>query len=327
MKYEQPIPPILLIIFNRPDTTSLVLNSIKNAQPKQLFIAADGPRKDIETDIEGCEMARNIVKKIDWNCEVKYLFQDTNLGCRKGVVTAIDWFFDNVESGIILEDDCLPNPTFFRFCSELIEYYKYEKKVMMIGGNNYQFGKKRGSYSYYFSVFGHIWGWASWRRAWRYYVKDLETWPDVKNSNWIKEYMITDQGAKQYTRFLNNIYNGELDSWAYIWSYSRWRQNGLSIVPNCNLVENIGFDTRATHTTKKKRITTLKKEEISFPLKHPKKIERNKLADKFTVNHLYLGNPLIDDIGLLRYLYFKIRNKLPSRIKLILDPYLKTSKK
>lgn len=320
------VPPVLFIIFNRPDTTGRVFECIQEVKPKQLFIAGDGPRENFASDLLNVQLTRQIVNRVNWDCELHTLFQATNLGCKKGPVAAIDWFFHNVDSGIILEDDCLPHASFFPFCEELLEKYKDNEEVMMIGGNNYQVGRKRGNCSYYFSVFGHIWGWATWKRAWKHNDPDLETWPEVRNSDWISEFMLSKEGAKQYTKWLDAVLSGDLAAWDYVWSYSRWRQNGLSIVPNNNLVTNIGIDEKATHTRKKRTITSLKAEEMRFPLVHPASIRRNKIADRFTVDHLYLGYPLPEEIGFLKYYYARFRKNIPERLRRLMDPYLKLRK-
>ena len=168
------IAPVLFLIFNRPETTIQVFSAIKKAQPNRLYIAADGPRPEYPDEVNHCKIARTIATNVDWDCEVKTLFRDQNLGCRLAVSQAIDWFFEQEPEGIILEDDCLPNQSFFWFCKELLEKYRNETRIMHIGGTNFQFGKNRTNYSYYFSRYAHIWGWASWRREWKYYDEKLK---------------------------------------------------------------------------------------------------------------------------------------------------------
>ena len=153
--------PVLFLVFNRPDTTAQVFEAIRQAKPPRLYVASDGAREDKEGELEKVKQVREIVSQVDWNCEVKTLFRDKNLGCKIAVSSAIDWFFEQEEMGIILEDDCLPHPTFFRFCQELLERYRDDERIGMISGNNFQFGRKCTDYSYYFSMYSHIWGWAS----------------------------------------------------------------------------------------------------------------------------------------------------------------------
>lgn len=244
-----PKTAVLFIIFNRPDTTQRVLDAIREAAPRQLFVAADGPREDRPDDHEKCRATREIIRQVDWDCELKTLFQGKNLGCGPGPVAAINWFFQNVEEGIILEDDCLPHPDFFRFCEELLDYYRDNERIMEITGNNFQCGQKRGDASYYFSTYTHNWGWATWRRAWRHYHHGLIPADDAKHV-WDRQWMITVR-----------------------------RRRGLTVVPNVNLVSNIGFGTDATHTTHTAGFADLPAEGLGFPLIHPEAFAANRAAD------------------------------------------------
>src|SRR5260221_13687320 len=178
--------PVLFILFNRPDTTAQVFDQIKTAQPKRLYIAADGPRLDFPDDELLCKQAREVIKGIDWDCEVKILFNNENIGCKLGVSAALNWFFSQEEEGIILEDDCLPANGFFKFCDTLLEKYRDDTRIRHITGCNLQFGKKWGNASYYFSNRTHVWGWASWRRVWNIYVLSLEKNDNSKLANKMK---------------------------------------------------------------------------------------------------------------------------------------------
>ena len=169
--------PILFLIFNRPDTTFKVFEEIRKIKPAKLYIAADGPRPNVIGEEEKCTASRNIIKQVDWDCDVKTLFREKNLGCKIAVSSAISWFFENVEEGIILEDDTFPTQSFFWFCQELLDFYRNDSRIMHISGNNFQLGKIRGEGSYYFSKYNHIWGWATWKRAWRFYDVSLNTFP------------------------------------------------------------------------------------------------------------------------------------------------------
>lgn len=240
--------PILFIIFNRPETTTRVFESIREVKPEQLFVAADGPRTHRLGEVELCEATRDIIKKIDWPCKVHTKFQDENLGCKLGPITAIDWFFKSVESGIILEDDCLPNQSFFNFCSKLLEYYEDEHRIMHISGNNFQFGALRGNASYYFSKYSHSWGWATWRRAWNMFHPALDHFSDFENKKLIEKINISKKARKFWMRNFRIAMNGN-DSWDSLWMYAVWRNDALAIIPQKNLVSNIGFGKDATHTT------------------------------------------------------------------------------
>ena len=226
--------PILFLVFNRPNTTQMVFERIREVKPKYLFIGADGPRAEMKGEKELCEEVRRIVLDIDWECEVETLFRDTNLGCGQAVSQAISWFFEQVDQGIILEDDCLPEPTFFPFCEKLLAKYKTEERVMHIAGSNFQLGRKRGTASYYYSRYTHVWGWATWERAWNKYDFDIV--------NYNNNYMAMSERSK-FLRvdLLDKVRNGEIDTWDVQWSFCVNKENGVSIIPQIGLVKNIGF--------------------------------------------------------------------------------------
>ncbi len=278
--------PVLFLIFNRPDVTQRVFNAIRLAKPRQLFVSADGARTDNKTDAEKCAETRAVIKQVDWDCEVKTFFRDQNLGCRRAVSSGIDWFFQNVEEGIILEDDCLPHSDFFNFCETLLEKYRNEPKVMHITGGNFQSGKQRGSASYYFSGISHIWGWASWRRAWQKYDVDMKDYPEFLKRN--KEHSVfSNRKAEKYWLFLfNRVYN-KADTWDYQWTYAVMKNGGLCIIPNVNLISNIGFGDNATHASKKNdpmaNIPVHPLKEIT----HPEALEITEAADHYSMTEAF----------------------------------------
>lgn len=274
--------PILFLIFNRPDTSQQVFNEIRKAQPTQLFVAADGLRKDRPDDIENCKKTREIIQQIDWDCEVSTLFREKNLGCKIAVSSAIDWFFSNVEEGIILEDDCVPDQSFFPFCQELLERYRHDSRVMMISGDNFQFGERRTEYSYYFSRYAHIWGWATWKRAWDHYDASMKLWPVIRNGNWLDAILDDTKAIKYWTRCFDDTYSGKMNTWDYQWVFTCWIQRGLSIIPEQNLIMNIGCDQSGTHKAGKMIFSNLPVTRTKFPLNHPLFMIRNSKADKFT---------------------------------------------
>jgi hypothetical protein len=240
--------PILFLIFNRPDTTQQVFNKIKEIRPSFLFVAADGPREGKNED-KKCEAARAIIKQVDWDCDLRTSFSEKNLGCKKAVSSGINWFFKNVEKGIILEDDCLPDLSFFTFCSQMLEKYRTDDRIMHIGGTNFQDGVQRGMGSYYFSRLVHVWGWATWRRAWEKYDLFIKSFPRFIEQNYIQE-IFPDKKQQQYwIRNFKSVYDGGEDTWDFQWVYSVFINNGLSVIPNRNLVTNLGFGVEATHTT------------------------------------------------------------------------------
>lgn len=236
--------PILFIIFNRPDVTEKVFNAIKKQKPKKLYIAADGPRSHKPGEDLICEETRRVVSIIDWECEVKTLFRDCNLGCGKAVSGAIDWFFENEEMGIILEDDCLPNEDFYQYCELLLEIFKYSNEVFTITGDNF-FSDKMNSNQVMFSKYTHIWGWATWRRVWKHYTFNLQINEEDKN---ILKTRLTRGEYNHWMSLFDKIQRNEVDTWDYQLQYMCFRHGGLTAVPPKNLVQNIGFDERATHT-------------------------------------------------------------------------------
>lgn len=281
-------PPILFLIFNRPDLTKRVFERIREARPGQLFIAADGPRADRPGEADFCVQTRSVVETIDWDCEVHRLFCDHNLGCKMAVSSAITWFFAHVEEGIILEDDCLPHPSFFRFCRELLERYRDNERVVAISGNNFQPANKNSRYSYYFSIYNHIWGWASWRRAWQHYDGDLKRWPQLREEQWLSKLFRRPEAVRYWSAIFDQVYEKRIDSWGYPWTYSCWIQNGLTVLPSVNLVTNLGFDERATHTKHKDaQSANLPVQAMPFPLIYPPKVVRNFQADENTSRYIF----------------------------------------
>ena len=227
------------------------------------------------------------MNQVDWDCEVKTLFRDKNLGCKIAISSAIDWFFEHEEMGIILEDDCLPHPTFFRFCEELLEKYRDDERIAIISGNNFQFGRKRTNYSYYFSRYPHIWGWASWRRAWKNYDVDMKIWSEIRNGNWLQDLFKDKKSVQYWANIFEKTYQGKINSWDYMWTFSCWIQNALTVIPNVNLISNIGFGLDASHTKATTKLSNISTSPIEFPLKHPNFIIRDTLADDFTQRNIF----------------------------------------
>ena len=276
--------PVLFLSFNRPDLTAQVFEAIRTASPSRLYVAGDGPRESHHTELSQIEQARLVATAVDWDCELHTLFRERNLGCRLGVSTAIDWFFEQEEEGIVLEDDCVPSQSFFRYCEELLDRYRDDKRIMCISGDNFQQGRAVTPYSYYFSKYNHCWGWASWRRAWAQYDRNMLYWPEFRDSRCLDAWS---DGSKAYTRYWMDIFNtaaaGKVDTWDYQWTFSCWAQNGLTCLPRRNLVKNIGFDGRATHTKNSGGwLELLEAEELEFPLAHPNHVVRNVAADAFS---------------------------------------------
>lgn len=271
--------PILFIVFNRLDTTKRVFNEIRKIKPKKLYIAADGPRLKKEGEKEQCDEVRKyILDSVDWACEIKTLFRDENLGCGKAVSSAITWYFENVPQGIILEDDCLPNPSFFNYCEELLDRYKNNKKVMSISGDQFAPPMENGP-SYYFAKIMHCWGWASWADRWENYDLGLKNFEEKNIRNFSSDKNV----QKYWSWILKILRDKEIDTWDYQWTFTIVGNNGLCINPSKNLISNIGFGESSTHTSNEKdSIANLPTYKIDKMI-HPEKIEINQKA----VNYIY----------------------------------------
>jgi len=278
--------PVVFLVFNRPDTTKRVFEVIAKIQPRKLLIVADGPRANHPTDAENCAKVRAIVEQIDWSCEVYRNYADINMGCRDRPVSGINWAFQYVDKAIILEDDCLPNISFFHFCSELLNVYQYDQRVMCISGSNFQINRNTTEFSYYFSHYAHNSGWATWKRAWNYYDKKLIDWDYISKHKLLND-VLRERNAVNYW---TNIFKSVLISnsvWDAQWMLTCWMQNGLSIIPKYNLISNIGFGHGATHTFWKNIFAELPTKEMDFPLTHPLFVVPNRKADKFIENVMF----------------------------------------
>jgi len=272
--------PVALLMFNRPRPTARVFEEIRKARPAKLLVVADGPRADRAGEAEKCAETRKIIEGVDWPCEVLTNFAESNMGCRRRVSSGITWVFSQVEEAIILEDDCLPHPTFFRYCAELLEKYRHDERVFHISGDNFRSTGAENRHSYFFSRYNFIWGWASWRRAWKHYDVDMKVWPEVRDGRWLEtlfgDRAVADNWAKQF----QTIYDGLIDTWDYQWAMAMWANSGLSIRPNVNLISNIGFDADATHTTTSNKNANIPVKAMQFPLSHPEFMMRDGFEDQ-----------------------------------------------
>jgi hypothetical protein len=267
--------PILLLVFNRPDTTLQVLEAIRVAKPPRLYVAADGPRQDREGETERCADVRRIATNVDWPCEVNTLFQERNLGCKLGPVSGISWFFRHEEEGVILEDDILPLPSFFAYCDELLERYRDDERVGLISGNNLISKRFTPQDSYFFSRYMHVWGWASWRRAWEHYDVDVRAWPAWRDRGGLRS--ISD-GNRLFESCWRDVFDrafrGEADWWSYQWLLACWVHGMLAALPARSQTQNLGFGPDSTHT--RGSAPTYVRESISqallFPLQHPSRV-------------------------------------------------------
>lgn len=279
--------PVLLLTWRRPETTKQVIEALRIVAPSHLYVASDGPRSAAEA--RAVAATRDLITAlIDWPCELRTRFSNDNQGCQLGVSSAISWFFEKEEAGIVLEDDCVPHPDFFVYCRELLMRYRDDTRIWCISGDNFQNGAWHGEGSYYFSRYNHCWGWATWRRCWTEYANHVQIWESVQASNAWQQAMFEHSEERSYWM---NIWDqlftrGIPDSWAYRWSLVCMANHGLTALPNQNLVTNVGFGDQATHTIhhlqqgEKKGLGTLM---------HPSFVYRNSEADEFTYLHHFGG--------------------------------------
>jgi hypothetical protein len=279
---------VVLIIFNRPDLTAQVLHAIAKSRPRLLLVIADGPRPYKPNESEKCRASRELLKTIDWPCEVRTNFSFGNMGCRRRVVTGLDWVFGQVEEAIILEDDCLPHPCFFSYCEDLLTRYREDPRIMHISGNNFQPAGWKCRHSYYFSKYVHAWGWATWRRAWSLYDENTVRWPALRDAGWLSSICPDIYEAAMWKRYFDNIHAHRVDTWDTQWIFTCWLQGALSIVPAVNLVTNIGFRSDATHTTRETGIANRPACDIG-PLQHPPAISPSLLEDRSDFLNVHNG--------------------------------------
>jgi hypothetical protein len=293
--------PVAISIFNRPQTTVRVFEAIRSVRPPRLLVIADGARPDRPGEAEACAATRAIVEAIDWECELSLNYSEANLGCRRRISSGLDWVFDTVEEAIVLEDDCLPSHSFFRFCEELLDRYRTKDRVMHISGDNFQsVGRSSGFFrglsrrivrptmSYYFSRYPHVWGWASWRRAWAHYDVEMRAWDSGDDrARFLSQ--ISDLSEREFWRETwDQVSRGESDTWDYQWAFACMALNGFSVMPAANLVSNIGFGGGSTHTGGESELANLPTVELDFPLRHPTSIDRDIEADRHSAR-LFFG--------------------------------------
>ena len=289
--------PIAFMVFNRPDKTRRVFAEIRKARPVELFIIADGPRNDAER--EKCNMVRAIVKEVDWPCEVHTNFSETNLGCKNRIALGISWVFEYTDRAIFLEDDCVPDQSFFPYCAELLERYKDDNRVMHISGDNFQANNPLFvcDESYYFSLIPHIWGWATWRRAWKYYDVNISLWPKAEQEHWMEGVFIDQAVADRWEYKFRQYYKQLINSWDGQWAFTVLVNHGLAINPRTNLITNIGFDAEATHlstviTTTKNHLAGIPTYSLVTPLVHPQSFVINAGADAYSQREVFDVNKM-----------------------------------
>ncbi|HPD75526.1 MAG TPA: hypothetical protein PKZ65_05665 [Methanoregulaceae archaeon] len=292
--------PVLFLIFNRPDTTQRVFDEIRKARPLRLFVAADGPRKDRPEDSALCQKTREILRQVDWECNVSTLFRDENLGCKHAISRAIDWFFSQVEEGIILEDDCVPDQSFFPFCRELLERYRDDERIMMISGINYLFNRVGIPESYYFSRYYAIWGWATWKRAWGLYDIGMTGWPEYDARNYLNQLYCNKEIVSFLKGMMEEAYKNTLDTWDIQWVFTCIFNHGLAACPKYNLVSNIGVS--GSHNQEVSRFHFMPVRGIDTRnLVHPARVMPDLYLDDIAFETITRGRSGVETIRSLLY--------------------------
>lgn len=272
--------PVVFLIYNRPELTRRAFESIRAARPATLVVVADGAKSGDEHDRELCAATRAVVDRVDWPCDARTDFAESNLGCSQRVASGITRVLEQFPAAIVIEDDCVADPSFFPFAEEMLARYAADERVFSITADNFQFRGVTGD-SYYFSRYPYCWGWATWARAWRHYDLGMTAWGELRRTDW-PECFFGDRGAAAYWRFIfDRTFEGRVATWDYAWFLTCFNNDALTIVPRNNLVSNIGFAPGATHTTKwGSALANIPASPLTFPLRHPAAIERNAEADR-----------------------------------------------
>jgi len=308
--------PVLILIYNRPHCTKNLFKILKKVKPKILYLAADGPKLNSIEDKINCEKTRNIFKDIDWKPKIFFRYNKKNKGLKKSVSESINWFFRNEKLGIILEDDCIPSFSFFKFCENLLIKHKKNERIFCISGSNHAFQDHKINQSYYFSKYPHCWGWATWRRAWKKNDLEINFWPKFKNSkSWINFHK-TNLEKKYWEKIFNNTYSNFYDSWAYSWTLSVWKNNGLTIIPSKNLIKNIGYGTNSTNSIFREKNEIKNIQKMKKKIIHPKNLKIDDLKDSFVFNNHYKGKNLLYPYRILHVIKILLTNPTSFFLKL-----------
>lgn len=296
--------PVLLLAFSRPDTTRRVLERIREAAPVRFYVACDAARDGRPAEAEKVAAVRALVAElVDWPCELKTLYREQNLGCKMAVSGALDWFFEQEEMGIILEDDCLPDPSFFGYCETLLHRFKDDERIFMISGNNFQRGKKVTEYSYYYSWLTHIWGWASWRRSWQKVDLEMKNWPAFMAAGGVRQIYPKTRYARRWQKTFARYLQGRYNTWDYPLLFASWWHRQMTVLPEVNLVSNIGFGEGGTHTNSA-ALTLLANIEVQAidQIQHNPEQVVSHQADESTMRYYLFPSTLLKAYRLTRHL-------------------------
>jgi hypothetical protein len=324
--------PVVLIIFRRPDLTARVLRAIAQARPSKLLVVADGPRPGHPDDEQACGAARSVIDRVDWECEVLRNFSDVNLGCGRRPATGISWAFEHVDEAIILEDDCVPLPSFFRFCDEMLERHRDDERVMHVSGSTLRRQPISIPHSYFFSQFNIAAGsWATWRRAWRLFDASVRLWPSLRDTSWLHDRLGSDAAVRYWAHEFQVAYerDGDVDYWDHQWTFACWANSGLSIAPRTNLAANVGAGADATHMTGAgDPILNVPVQDASFPLVHPPSVVQSWDADREFLRTMVLPRLAAPPSGLRvlasRVVPDRIRGRLRRALAPRREPVLRT---
>lgn len=296
--------PVVFIVFNRPEMTMRSFASIRQARPQQLFIIADGPRSNVIQDNDRCRSVRHIVETPDWPCDVRRIFAEENLGCMRRISSGLDEVFSVVTEAIILEDDCIPEPSFFRYCEELLDRYRFDERVGAVSGDSFQMPGWKTMHSYYFSRYPHCWGWATWQRAWERCDIGMECWPSLRESGWLAQLFPNGKDRLHWEKMFDDTFALRIDSWAFRWTLSCWVTGMLTALPAKNLVTNIGFDELGTNNRSKDVSASISSYAMPFPLSHPTEIAADYNADMYTQRTIFRRSMVSNVLNTLRrFLY------------------------
>jgi hypothetical protein len=301
--------PILIIIFNRSKYLKKISTILNKIKPLKIYIAADGPRKNVKYDLLKCKIARKtLLNNINWKCKILKKFSKKNLGVKKNIIESLNWFFQNESKGIILEDDCYPNISFFKFCDELLKKYEDNNKIKMISGNFYFQKNFKLNDSYFFSQRPGTHGWATWARSWAENDIDMKKWKGFVDFLFLVFFFKLNLTKSHYFfKKFKSAYLNKIKCWDYQWLYSIWKNNGLIIRPSKNLCKHIGWGPESTHGKGRDTFPKLKNSKMNFPLTHPNKIYQNNTLDNFE-------DKIVRKLNFISYFKYKLLNKIKTNI-------------
>ena len=280
--------PIAFVVFNRPTPTAKSFEAIRSIRPSTLFLIGDAHRPDRVGEARLVEQCRELVENVDWPCQITRIYAKKNMGCGQRISTGISKAFETVDRLIILEDDCLAGPSFFSYCDELLDRFQEDQRVMCLSGNNFQAGIRRGDASYYFSKYPHCWGWATWRRAWKHFDLRIAQWPAFREQQGLLAMADRPREVEYWSKLMDQVHAGQSQSWAFPWTLACWMQHAMTVLPQVNLVSNIGFGDDATHTRRRTSVANLPVHSLG-DITHATWIARNVEADIYTDDHLFSG--------------------------------------